>query len=157
MKKILLILLIIIALPLYTYNALLLCKVKLPGQKNNRHDVLVKSRHTFELLLVGAAPAKFEIKGRDPFTLYKERPKPPVKTEALAHPTVKNEITPPPVTISGILWNPSNPVAMVKLSGGSTKLVKAGQELDKNMHVKNVGKRNITVVCGGKEFVIEKR
>ena len=65
-------------------------------------------------------------------------------------------MTPPPVVLSGVLWKPDNPVAMVKVNGGSTKLVKIGQTVGGNITVKKVEKKSITVVYEGKEFIIKK-
>jgi hypothetical protein len=156
MKKMLIIALVVIAVPLYTYNALLLFEVRLPGQTGSNGEMM-KSTHTFEQLLIAAMPAKFEIRGRDPFTLYIEKPAPPpVKTGPAVKKNEKKEVAPPPLAISGIMWHPDNPVAMVKMPDGPGKLVKPGQEIGTNLRVKKIDKKSVTVVFEDREFVIEK-
>lgn len=156
MKKILVIALLIIALPLYGYNVYLLVRSAFPAAVGPRR-VAAKPGISFEQILVAAAPVKFEDRGRDPFTLYKEPPKPAVVREV-----VKAAPKPPPaslpsIIISGILWNSDNPVAMIKVAGGKTVLAKTGQQIGTEITVKTINKKNIIILFGGKEFTIEKK
>lgn len=156
MKKVLVIILLIVAVPLYLYNALLLFKVKLPGSGTGQKGSV--SAHTFERLLVAALPATFEVKDRDPFTLYKAPPQVPAafapKIEQKKEPV---NVEAPKLSLSGILWNPDNPVAMVRLPDGATKLVKPGMVLDGQIRIKSIDKRSVTVTSSGRDFVIEKK
>jgi hypothetical protein len=55
------------------------------------------------------------------------------------------------------MWNPNNPVAMIKLPGGSSKLAKAGQEIGTDITVKSINKKSIIVLFEGKEFTVHKK
>lgn len=159
MKKTLFLLLLGIALLLYTYNALLIAKVTFPWQKTALQQTDKNSRLTFEQLLVAAVPAKFEVKGRDPFTYAPTKAAPPpVKNVVKATPKVeKKEVAAPPIVITGIMWHPETPVAIIKVPGGSTKMVKAGQLIGETITIKKIDKHSVTVVFEGTTFTIDKK
>jgi hypothetical protein len=159
MKKILLISLLVIALPLYGYNVFLLLRVALPAHGGGSGVSDQGNAPSFESVLLAAAPVVFEEKGKDPFQLYKKKPKPvaPVNKPRKKPKTVKKEVAAPAITITGIMWNPDNPIAMVKLPGGKSAVAKKGQQLSDNLTVKKVEKKSITVVFEGKEFTYERK
>jgi Tfp pilus assembly protein PilP len=157
MKKVLIMLLVIVALPLYSYNAFLLIRISFGGNEGTTRNVEQSSKYTFEELIKAATPVVFAERGRDPFTLHKKKNKPKQhqkKKVAIKKETKKT--APPPLVLSGVLWKPDNPVAMVKMSGGSTKLVKVGQAVGGNITVKKIEKKSVTVVYEGEEFTIKK-
>jgi hypothetical protein len=159
MKKTLIILLCVIAVPLYSYNALLLVRAWFPAYSNKEEYKSNNTPPAIEQLLVATAPLQFEIRGRDPFALKKiEKPivtnEKKIISENLK--PVKKDITAPAIKVAGIMWNPSNPVAMVKLNGGSTKMVKQGQQLESGISVLVIGKNNIVVSVDGNKFTIIK-
>ena len=156
MKKILVTVLLIIALPLYGYNFYLLLRTAFPAPAGAR-SAAVRQSVSFEQLLSAAAPVKFEERGRDPFTLCKEPPKPVVVREVAKAEPKPAPANLPSITISGILWNPENPVAMIKIAGGKTVLAKTGQQPGGEITIKTINKKNIVVLFGGKEFTIEKK
>ena len=157
MKKILLIGLIVIAVPLYSYNVFLMLRVALPSGKSGQRSTGGENALSFESIVAAAAPVVFEDKGKDPFVLYREKPKPVVQRKPVAKKSVKKEVKPPAITVTGIMWNPDNPVAMIKLPGSRSKLVKSGQQISENLTVKKVGKKSVTVVYEGTAFTFERK
>ncbi|MBN1575035.1 MAG: hypothetical protein JW913_00680 [Chitinispirillaceae bacterium] len=156
MKKTLVVILIIVALPLYGYNALMLLRIAFPKVKKTAAAVKEEAGPSFERMLRAATPVRFEVKGRDPFTLSIEKPKPAQADIPVVKKKTK-EVAAPPITITGILWNPKNPVATIKLPGGSKTLVKAGQKIGGNLTIKRIEKKTITVVFEGREFTITRK
>ena len=159
MKKVLLITLILIAVPLYGYNMFLLLRGSLSSKGDKAVAAAGETVTSFETVLYAATPVSFVEKGKDPFTLYKEPPRPivPVKKEPVKEKPVKKEVNAPAIVVTGIMWNPDNPVATVKMPGGKSSLVKSGQQLGENLSVKKIEKRSVTVVFEGKEFTINKK
>jgi len=114
-----------------------------------------------DLALRAARVVRFEKKGRSPFLAHAAPPKraKPVRRRRKPAPKVvkpAKETTMPTVTITGIMWNPSNPVAMVRLSDGSSAVAKAGMTLSGDIMVKKVEKQGIRVVWEGKEVFVGK-
>ncbi len=161
MRKTFIIALVLVALPLYSYNAFLLLRSVFPGREDRTAAVKSgKSSLSMERLLAAAAPVRFEPGGRDPFTLYAEKPKPtPAKIPVIVNKpkTDKKEIAPPPIVITGIMWHPDNPVATIKLPTGASSLVRAGQRIGDDLIVKRIERKSVTVEFGGKEFTVERR
>lgn len=157
MKKVIVILLVIVALPLYSYNAFLLIRMSFGGEKSTTRNIEQSSDYTFEELIKAAIPVVFAEKGRDPFTLHKKKAKPkqPQKKKKVKKRELKKK-APPPLVLSGVLWKPDNPVAMVKVNGGSTKLIKVGQTVGGNITIKKIEKKSVTVEYEGNEFTIKK-
>jgi type II secretory pathway component PulC len=158
MNKWIVLILIIAAVLLYSYNTLLLVGVPLPGKKEERPMQRSASIRSFEQLLVAATPPVFEKKGRDPFTLYIEKPKPLTKVKTSVVPQAAPQPPqPPPISLTGILWNSSNPVATIVLQGGTTKLVRQGQVMDDGSTIRKIDKNFIVVEAQGKEFVLRQQ
>lgn len=157
MKRLLIVLLLLIIIPLYGYNAFLILRVAFPGSgaargKSQQADV------SYANMLVAASMVTFEQKGRDPFTLYTKRPAPP-KVQKQNVPVKKKVVTvaPPTISITGMMWNPDNPVVLLKLADGSGAMAKVGQTVGGGILVKKIEKTRIVVVFAGKAFVIEKK
>lgn len=156
MKKILLITLILISIPLYSYDLFLLFRVFISSEKNEL-EIQRSTNFSFDKLLVNAAPVRFEDKGKSPFVPYKVTPKPVVtvspKKLAATPSAAKEPPKPPAIVITGIMWNPSSPVAMITLPDGSSAVAKAGQKFG-SINVKKIEQNRILVVNEGKEFWI---
>lgn len=156
MKKILPIILIIVTIPIYTYDLFLLFRMFI--QTENAGD-LVKEENSFSIgkLLLHAAPVKFEEKGRSPFVPNTIAVKPAIPVESKPSPAVslKEASKPPSIVITGIMWNHSSPVAMLTLPDGSSAVAKVGQSFG-GIVVKKIEKNRILVNSEGKEFWIER-
>lgn len=155
MKKILLITLIIISIPLYSYDLFLLFRVFISSEENDL-DIQRSTNFSFDKLLMNAAPVRFEDKGKSPFVPYKVTPKPVVTVSpklAASPSSAKEPPKPPAIVITGIMWNPSSPVAMITLPDGSSAVAKAGQNFG-SINVKKIEQNRILVVNEGKEFWI---
>lgn len=158
MRKILTILLIVIAIPLYAWDVYLLLAGFHGGGRGG--DESVPAAAAVETPRMAALPVvRFVKKGRSPFLAEAPKPKPVVK-KAPAKKRVarkpQGEVKPPRVTITGIMWNPSNPVAMLTLPDGSSTVAKAGQELSGGIAVKAVEKNAVVLRYEGREFRIKK-
>lgn len=158
MNKWIVLILIIAAVLLYSYNTLLLVGVSLPGKKEDGTVQRSATILSFEQLLVAATPPVFETKGRDPFTLYIEKPKPFTKVKTSVVPQAAPQPPqPPPFSLTGILWNSSNPVATIMLQSGTTKLVRQGQVLDDGSTIRKIEKNCIVLEAQGKVFVVRQQ
>jgi hypothetical protein len=153
MKKTFIILLIVVALPLYIWDTNLFLSNYFGKRKQSQQIIDAKID-----LLPHFAKATFVQKGRSPFVPYKELPKPAIKTQVIAKKTSSAQaiVNPPPISINGIMWNPSNPVAIINFNDGSSIVAKKGQMLKGNILVKNIDKNQVEVEYTGKSFLIKK-
>jgi type IV pilus biogenesis protein PilP len=160
MKKVLLIMLVVASLPLYSYNIFLLMQASFSGRQRPDNARQPRPGQQFEQMLLAAQPVRFDTAGRDPFTLYSERRRPaavavapvPVSPKTVS----KKEVVRPQLTITGIMWNPGNPVAMITLPGGAKTLAKAGQDLGGGCTVKRIEQKSVVVTFEGREFTYER-
>jgi hypothetical protein len=155
MKRIFTIILVLLALGIYTWDAWLL----LPAfgvRLGKREAAAMLSRPPANGLVVRVARVvRFVEKGKSPFVAYKETPKPAkASTAAPTASAPKADAKPPAIIITGLMWNPTNPVAMVKLPDGSSAVAKAGQALSGGIEVKKVEKNGIRVKYEGRDFFI---
>jgi hypothetical protein len=161
MRKKILIILICIAIPVYIWDALLMFNgVSGAQSKTKIISALDVTPKPGEFAFASLRIVHFIETGKSPFLAQKEKPK-PVETEKTSEKS-KTEKTPPAdakpprITITGIMWNPSNPVAMVTLPDGSSTVAKAGQALMGAIEVKKIEKNRVQVVYQGNVFWIEK-
>jgi len=149
--------------------ALLLALVAIPIYLWDSHELLygifgVKSHVSART--ASASPANFgaalsiegphfENKGRSPFVAYTEKTKPAEIPAKAKKPPPKPAAVPPKIAITGIMWNPSNPIAMVTLPDGSSAAVKLGQTVG-NFKFKTIEKTRVLVAVDGNEFWIAK-
>ena len=157
MKKTLIILLIVIAIPLYSYNVYILLQGTLSG---NAEKQVSDKKATYDIheLIASTAPVHFEKKGRSPFFPYPVSDKPPISEKKMtsAKPlALKEQPKAPAITINGIMWNPQNPVAMISMPDGSSTLAKAGQIIA-GITIKKIEKTGIVVEFGKKEYKINR-
>lgn len=157
MNRKILILLIIIAAALYSYVAFLLAGGSF-SKPAKIEDTKKSENLSFDKLVLNTIPVHFENKNRDPFIPYKEKP---VKiTGFVAQPIAKafpkkEPPKPPSITITGIMWNPSNPVAMINMPNGGSAVAKPGLVIG-DITFKRIEQNRIQVVCEGKEFWINR-
>ena len=158
MKRILIIILVIVAIPLWIWNSYVVISAFLKGPKDKTVIVapLVVQKNTAGF----AISSSFAVKGKSPFVAYKELPKPAnatiqPKKNAIA-PVTTTPIKPPDVSVNGIMWNANNPLAMLKLPDGSSTVVKQGQELSGGIVVKTIEKNQVEIVVNGQSFWLKK-
>jgi hypothetical protein len=102
----------------------------------------------------------FEKKGRNPFTAFQEKPK-PVKAASAVDQKSRSVKTrpvpanPPKISVTGIMWHPTNPIVMITLPNGSSSTAKTGQTIDSIKFVK-IEKSRVLVEVKGNEFWIAK-
>lgn len=102
--------------------------------------------------------AHFIKKGKSPFLPYKIKPK-PKKAKKKAAPVKRKPkvaVKPPRIKVTGIMWNPTNPVAMVTLPNGTNTVARSGNTLTGGIEVKKVEKNRIQVVYKGNSFWINR-
>jgi hypothetical protein len=154
MRKILLVLLAVAAVGVYTYDALLLVKPsaadKTATKKQARDDVSI------EKLLSRSQPVRFVKSNRNPFLPRRENSaaKAPGNSAVKASATAPS-IAAPAVTISGIMWDPVSPLAMIVLPDGSSAAVKAGQTVGE-ITVKKIEKERVCIAFKNKTFWISR-
>jgi type II secretory pathway component PulC len=155
MRKLLIILLVLAAIPLYVWDFYLLAAAHLKHNKRSERVAVVLRDTKRSGLLPGEV--HFVEKGRSPFVPNKEQPKPvgaKGKNKAPAKPAAP--VTPPPISINGIMWNASNPVAIINLPDGSSTVAKKGQILAGGIVVKTIEKNQVQVEFNGKSFWLKK-
>jgi hypothetical protein len=154
MRKILLVLLAVAAVGVYTYDAFLLVKPsaadKTATKKQARDDVSI------EKLLARSQPVRFVKSNRNPFLPRRENS----TAKAPGNSAVKTSspapiVSAPAVTISGIMWDPASPLAMIVLPDGSSAAVKAGQTVGE-ISVKKIEKERVCIVFKNKTFWISR-
>jgi hypothetical protein len=160
MRKVILITLIFIAIPLYAWNIFQLVQGYFSGsrQTDQKNMASVLSVDDYRL---AALAVEFEGKGKSPFDAYKKAPAPVKRRASIRKKTIKKAPKPkepeepPPITITGIMWNPSMPVAMVRLPDGSSAVAKPGQQFGE-ITVKKIEQNRIQVSFQGKDFWINR-
>ena len=68
---------------------------------------------------------------------------------------VKESPKPPSIRITGIMWNPTSPVAMVSMPDGASTVAKAGMTIGE-VTFKKIEKNRIQVAYNGKDFWIDR-
>jgi type IV pilus biogenesis protein PilP len=157
MKKIFVILLILVAVPLYVWDTQLLLRGFLDKKKYAARtaNVPVAMGNTLQQ----GFSVHFIVKGKSPLLPYKEVPRPVNKKAEAAKktgPVPSAPVSPPPITINGIMWNESNPVAMISLSDGSSTVVKNGQTISGGIVIKAIEKDQVEVEYKGALFKLKK-
>jgi len=160
LKKLLTIILVCIAVPVYIWDVWLLAG-SMYGNPLKRKPADIRSESVAaEITFANLRIVHFEKKGKSPFIAYKVKPKPvrkimPVKMKKVVRKT-KKEAKPPRITITGIMWNPANPIAMIKLPNGTSTVAKAGQTIAGSIEVKKIEKNRMQIVYKGNSFWIRK-
>jgi type II secretory pathway component PulC len=155
MKKTILIILILCAIPLYSYNIYLLIHSP-DGNKNN--TVSESDIESFDSWILKASAVTFTASDRDPFSPYKKDnslPVEKVQQQEKIKELPKKVIPQPSMKITGIMWSSTNPVAMVVLPNGSSTVVKQGG-IYNDITVKKIEKSRLQIVYMGQTFFIEK-
>ena len=154
MRRVIIIILILTAIPLYVWDFYLFTAGHFKHGKREKVQV-VSNDVRQSTILVG--DVHFVEKGRSPFTPNKELSKPlALKTDKKKPVQPTTPVTPPPISINGIMWNENNPVAIINLSDGSSTVAKKGQVLAGGIVVKNIEKNQVEVEFNGKSFWLKK-
>lgn len=150
MRKAIIIILVLGAAGIYTWDVLLL--VKSSGDRAETAAINRKREAiSIDRLLAQAEPVRFVEKGRDPFS--------PRQKAVAAVQTVKGsaagktEEKAPVVTITGIMWNASSPLAMITLPDGSSTVAKEGQSFG-DITVKKIERTRVQIVYNKKTYWI---
>lgn len=154
MRKTIVIILIACAIPLYSYNIYLL--LRSPSGESDK-NVSISTAESLDSWIVKVNAVSFTAIDRDPFFPY--RPKinttPTVKPVRVKPPTPKKVIQQPSLKITGIMWSPTNPVAMVVLPNGTGSAVKQGGVYS-DITVKKIERNRIQIGYQGQLFWVEK-
>ncbi|MBD3422071.1 MAG: hypothetical protein GF398_18315 [Chitinivibrionales bacterium] len=158
MKKSLAVILIICAIPIYIWDAFLIFRTASTNQTQLPPDSTSRQSFTIDMALASAEIVTFDIKGKDPFSPHKAKPRPrpkPKPEKKSAKPRITKKPTKQPdITISGIMWNAANPVAILVLPNGGSTMVKAGQTVAGGILVKKIEQKSVVVEVEGTEFVL---
>lgn len=154
-KRIIVLILIILAVPLYIYDVLLV----IPQNTTSLQEPAVIPVHTERSYRI-IPPVVFTQTGKSPFLPFKEEPKPIIKTVTPQPVTVtskpKETVSPPRIVITGIMWNPTNPVVMLNLPDGSSAMAKSGQTLMGAVTITKIDQHSIDVLYKDVKFTIRK-
>jgi hypothetical protein len=150
MRNSIVIALVLIAIGIYGWDALLLTKS--PGSEQNAGQIGETESISLEKCLATADQVRFVEKGRDPFTPRRPVPKP---VSAMKSPASETKTDPagPKVKISGIMWNKSSPIAMIILPDGSSAIAAPKQSFG-DITVKKIEQNRILVGYNKKEYWI---
>jgi hypothetical protein len=155
MKRILVVLLVFIAVFIYVWDTHLFVAGYL-GKTGQGPKTII--HQNFRDDLPRFPEVRFAEKGRSPFIAFKPSIKPALKSGT----TVKKpssssiSIVPPPIKINGIMWNPTNPVAIINFNDGTSTIAKIGQMLQGGITIKNIEKNQVEIVYSGKSFILKK-
>ncbi len=156
MKKLVTIILVIAAIPLYSYNVYLLIKGFI-GSATENTQVQQYTDHpiSFSTLKVQFIPG-----GKSPFLAYAAVPLPKpiqkeIKTKPIAPVPKKELIEKPEIKITGIMWNPDNPIAMINLPDGTSVVARNGQVFG-DIAITKIEQNKINIVFKGKQFSVER-
>ncbi len=155
MKRTILILLILATIGVYSWDVYLLIGRGV-GFISDRGPDSVQGVAVITAGLPVLREARFEVKGKSPLLAYKEAPrppKPPVVRPVVAKPKFK--VHPPAVTVTGIMWNPQKPLAMISLPGGGSTVAAVGQEHN-GIAIKKIEQSRIQIEYQGHRFWIDK-
>jgi hypothetical protein len=150
MRKVLIILLALAAIGIYSWDALLVVR----PSSEKRISIGKHADLSLDKLLAGSQPVHFVKKGRSPFLPFPVEEK-TVLLKPSSGPVVapRAAIKPPDVKVSGIIWNPSAPLAMITLPDGSSAVAKAGQAFGE-ITVKKIEKTRMLISFHQADFWI---
>jgi hypothetical protein len=145
MRKVIMIALVIIAVIVYSWDALLILHPQSEDLETAGKEV--HSDLSLDKLLAVTQPVRFVEKGRSPFSPIRIVPNKAstgkgLSMKSLAKP--KDTTKAIPVKVSGIMWNPTTPLAMITLPDGLSTVAKAGQVFG-DVTVKKIEKTRVFV------------
>jgi len=157
MRKKLLIALVVVAAGIWLWNMRLLFVGLGPSAVGEGGMTRRKATQSQGALRVPRTVA-FEERGKSPFVAYAQAPKPKRVTPKprIAKAKPEKNVTLPSITITGIMWNDANPLAMVQLPGGASTVAKAGQVLEGGIAVRSIEKTRVEFEVEGRRFWIVK-
>ena len=160
MRKTILILLILAAIPLYSWNAFTVIRFVMTGSKGGpaTKPSMVSPLAAQDLILT-ARPVSFTEGEKSPFVPFKRKPEPVQPRQQPRKPQPKKVIAPeeppPKITITGIMWNPDNPIAMLTLPAGNSVVAKSGSEFG-DITIKKVERNRVQFLWKGKTYWVDK-
>ena len=148
-KKIIVIVLVFIALPLYGWNAYQLLRGAMDknGGSAQSAQAVAQAKRNFDVQLY-AMPVQFVEVGKDPFVAYSSemvKPRQPGSGTTKSTEPAAPPANMPAMSINGIMWNDQNPVAVLALADGSTTIVKKGDVLPNGVTVLAVEQDRVQV------------
>jgi hypothetical protein len=160
MKKLFIIILLCVIIPVYVWDVYLLVAGWYGQNRPTSQSAASRLPEAGDGFQLGR-PVIFVEQGKSPFTAYRQKPKPiAVKTvfaETRPRQSVpKTDVAAPKVIITGIMWNPQTPLVMLSLPGGTSTVAKAGQTLAGGITVKTIEKNRIRIVYENAQFWISK-
>lgn len=104
---------------------------------------------------------RFSIKGRSPFIPYEKKLAESAQDQNSALDTAtsvppKEDVKPPALLVTGIMWNPSKPIALLQMPDGKRVVAQQGQILDQETEVSRIDKNGIQIKYRGFTFWIKK-
>ena len=156
MRKKLFIILIIIAIPVYLWDIVLVSRFFIPAPGRQ----VVSSSHSSStpLSVPDFRVVHYVKKGRSPFVAHTPKPIRRVKTtpKPKHRPQPREKVKLPSITITGIMWNPDNPLVMLSLPGGSTTAAGRGKTVLDGVEIKTIERNRVLFVYKGEKFWVEK-
>lgn len=151
-----LIFLVLVALPLYIWDTYVFLNGFFGSEKtlrNNNSDIAGLRNKTMPEF-----PPHYIRKGRSPFTPHTI---PGNLSMNPARNTNKNSAVqpnsdPPPITITGIMWNPQKPVAITGFPDGSSIVVTKGQIVSGNIIIEEIEKTRVLIKYKNKNIWLKK-
>lgn len=131
-RTVLITILVLIALPLYGWNIYLLVEGVQDDESSQQSKEVPSLKGNIEEYVY--IPRTFVAQKKSPFQQFKTKPKKkiitPVDTVKTPVPQKKEiPLLPPRLTVTGIMWNKVNPIAMVTLPNGKQDIAKIGHTL----------------------------
>jgi hypothetical protein len=157
MKKVIIVMLLIVVVPIYVWDAYQLVSAW-KGHPNRPARTGQSLPQAAANAFIPAVEVRFIEQGKSPFVAYAEQEKPRIvvdkKVSVQTLPAVKAAAVAPKIVITGIMWNPQTPLAMLTLPDGSSTVAKAGQTLAGGIMIKTIEKNRIQVVYEKASFWI---
>jgi hypothetical protein len=152
MRKVIIVILVGAALCVYTWDVMLVMRSPKSGSAESGKEAL--ETVSIDKFLASAGQVQFIDKKLDPFTPHHSTIRTAVpKAATTGTPAARVDAAMPKVTINGIMWNETAPLAMLTLPDGSSTVAKPGQSFG-DITVKKIEKARICIVVGKKEFWI---
>jgi hypothetical protein len=158
MRKVIIIILVVVAIPIYTYNMYILLRGTFSAGVDKKNTVTYNTDTAVDIhaMIAVSKTVHFEKKGRSPFIPYPVSDQPVKRIQVQKSQIVPKEpLKAPSIIINGIMWNPQNPIAMLSMPDGSSVMAKTGQVIA-NVTIKKIEKTFIVAVFDKKEYRINR-
>lgn len=160
MRKKVIIILLLVAIPVYIWDAWLIFGGKIPFE-NTRQDKNLTMQEADTIRPLAILVFHYKPSKRNPFL--SEIREVPIrqnivpKNSGQAQKKVPQNTDPPMlISIQGIMWNATSPVAIIKI-GTETQLVRSGDKLANGMIISAIEKHKIKTTFQGKSVWLESK